>query len=126
MDIESAKKYSTEEYYSLLLDAKFAGIIPIMICPEVIATMKPIVRFEDRKYKDAHGTHILRTVWDGEGSKAYVDATNIEIVEKVHPNLIWHLAFSLQEVIVSYISPTELFAICTISEHGILANEVSE
>ena len=115
MDIEAANQYTTQEYYNLLIATKFAGIVGVEICPEVIASMKPVVSFEDRPYTDPNGNHILRTVVDSDGNKGYFDATNIEIVEKIHPNIVWHLAYSLYEVLVSHISETKLLVVCSVN-----------
>ena len=114
MDIEAAKQYTTTKYYELLIATKFAGIVGVGICPEVIHSMKPVVSFEDSPYSDQNGNHILRTVVDSEGNKGHFDATNIQILEKIHPDVMWHLAHSIYDLLVSYISKTQLLVLCSV------------
>ena len=115
MDIEAAKQYTTEEYYRLLLATKFVGIVNVELCPEIIESMKAVVSFKDEQYNDQNGNHILRTVIDTDGNKGHFDATNIDVIEIKHPSVVWHLAFSRYDVLVSYLSENELFVVCPVN-----------
>lgn len=112
LDAEAAKRYTPDVYYDLLMASGYAGIVPVSICPEVVATMRPVVERQDVPYSDENGHHIIRIVKDVEGNIAYVDATHMDMLEAKHPDLDWCIALSLRDVLVASLSETDLLTLC--------------